>query len=82
MLQQLADGKDRAVGFNQTMKAIHKGLACTVFLACDAESGLIETVREAALTRGLPVVETATMRELGRACRIQVPCAAAALLNS
>lgn len=81
MLTQLAEGTGRAVGFNQTMKAVNKGLARTVFLAKDADAELSDQVRKAAQAQGVQVEESATMKELGRACRIQVPCAAAALLK-
>lgn len=82
MQQELSEGKPRAVGFNQTMKAIQNGRARVVFLALDAAEELAAQIRFAAQAQGIPLVEYATMRGLGRACRIQVSCAAAALLHS
>lgn len=69
----------KTVGIKQTLKAIRDGRANTVFLAMDAEAGLLEPLAQACEEQGIPVTRLATMRELGRMFGIQVPAAAAAL---
>lgn len=82
MAQELAKQAPKAVGLNQTLKALRKGLAVTVYLAQDADSALQDQLKEAAADQAVPLVMVPTMKELGRSCGIQVPAAAAALLAS
>ncbi len=72
----------KAVGANQTAKAIGKGRVQIVFVAQDADRRVIEGVLTAARERGLEVIEIASTRDLGRACGIAVGAAAAAVLLS
>lgn len=79
-LERLRAAEFRAVGTNQTAKAIGRGRAQVVFVARDADRRVVDGVLVAARGRGLEVVEAASMRELGRACGIAVGAAAAAIL--
>lgn len=80
-LERLRTAEDRAVGTNQTAKAIRRGRAQLVYIAADAERRVVEDVLAAARDVGLVVIEVPSMRELGRACGIAVGAAAAALLS-
>lgn len=73
--------RDMAAGIRQTRKALLAGTAREVFLASDADQSLLESLRELALSSGVPLSGIPTMRELGKRCGIQVPTAAAALLK-
>lgn len=81
-LERLRGAEFRAVGSNQTAKAIGKGRAQVVFVAKDADRRILESVLAAARDRGLEVIEIASMRDLGRACGIAVGASAAAILAS
>ena len=81
-LARLQGAEFKAVGSNQTAKAIGKGRAQIVFVAQDADRRVIEGVLTAARERGLEVIEIASTRDLGRACGIAVGAAAAAVLLS
>jgi large subunit ribosomal protein L7A len=81
-LARLQGAEFKAVGSNQTAKAIGKGRAQLVFVAKDADRRVIEGVLAAARDRGLEVIEVASTRDLGRACGIAVGASAAAILMS
>ncbi len=80
-LEALRRAESRAVGANQTTKAIRKGRAQVVFVAQDADRRVVEPVLRAAQEVGVPVVEVASGKELGRACGIAVAASAAAVLK-
>lgn len=71
----------KVIGAKQTIKAVEKGLALTVFLANDADYRLILPVKEACARGNITVDNTMTMIELGRACGIEVGAAAVACLK-
>lgn len=68
----------RVVGAKQTLKKVQAGQARAVYVADDADQGVVEAIVQAAEARGLPIHHVATMEELGRLCGIQVGAAAAA----
>jgi large subunit ribosomal protein L7A len=71
----------RAVGVREARKHLERGRVEQVVVARDAEERVTaDLVREAA-ARGVPVLYTDSMEELGRACGIQVGAAAAAILH-
>jgi len=80
-LERLRTTEHRAVGTNQTAKAIRRGRAQLVFVAADADRRVLEDVLAAVRDAGLIVIEAPSMRDLGRACGIAVGAAAAALLS-
>jgi large subunit ribosomal protein L7A len=71
----------RVTGLRQTQKAVAKGLAARVYLACDADPALTEPLAQLCRRAGIPVEQGMTMSRLGQACRIDVGCAAAAELK-
>ena len=71
MLEELS-AKEKVSGLKQTRRAVAAGRAARVYLACDADPRLTEP--------GVETAEQYSMAQLGRACRIQVGTAAAALL--
>ena len=80
-LDRLRAAEYKAVGANQTARAIGRGRAQIVFVARDADRRVIESVVAAARGQGLEVVEVPSMRDLGRACGIAVGASAAAVLS-
>jgi large subunit ribosomal protein L7A len=81
-LERLRAAEFKAVGANQTARAVGRGQAQVVFVAKDADRRVIEDVLTAARDRGLEVIEVESRRSLGRACGIAVGTAAAAILSS
>ncbi|HKV45603.1 MAG TPA: ribosomal L7Ae/L30e/S12e/Gadd45 family protein [bacterium] len=81
-LEHLRAASQRAVGTNQTSKAIDRGRAQVVFVARDADRRVTEPVLRAARERGVDVIEVESMVVLGRTCGIAVGAAVAAILNA
>lgn len=73
--------KEKVVGIKQTRRAVAKGIAQRVYLACDADSRLTEPLRAMCALAGIEVVGDLTMQQLGRACAISVGTAACAVLS-
>lgn len=76
----LSSGK-KTVGAKQTLKAIERGQAKAVFVAEDADRFVIEPILQLCTQKGIPIVQVDTMQSLGKACRIEVGCAVAAILE-
>lgn len=80
-VERLKAASQRAVGTNQTAKAISRGQARVVFVALDADRRVTEPLLRSAREHGVEVVEVPSMAALGRACGIAVGAAAAAILG-
>lgn len=80
MLDPLRNAKRRAVGTKQTLKVIQNGEAKAVYIALDAEQHVVKPLLTALEGTPIPVYEVESMKQLGRACGIDVGAAAAALL--
>jgi len=80
-LVRLRSAEFRAVGTNQTAKAIGRGRAQVVYIAKDADRRVVDGLAAAAKGANLEIVEVDLMREIGRACGIGVGAAAAAILK-
>ena len=68
-----------AVGAKQLKKAVLSGAARQVFLALDADPGVTEPLEALCRQQGIPYSYVRSMADLGRACRIEVGAAAAAI---
>ena len=80
MLDQLESAK-RVVGAKQVRRAILTGDAVTVFLADDADPALTQPLQKLCEERGVETVCVRTMDKIGKACRISVGAACAAILR-
>jgi len=81
-LDRLRDAPQRAIGTNETSKAVGRGRAQVVFVARDADRRVTEPVVWAARAHGVEIVEVESMAVLGRTCGIAVGAAVAAILNA
>jgi large subunit ribosomal protein L7A len=81
-IEQLRAAPQRAIGTNQTTKAIERRQARVVFVARDADRRITDPVLKAARDRGVDVVEVESMIALGRVCGIAVGAAVAAILDA
>jgi len=77
----LVSAKKKSVGTKQTFKALEKGLAKKVFIASDAEQHVVKPLVQQCHAKGVPVVTVDSMKDLGKACGIEVGCASAALIE-
>ena len=68
-------------GLRQTQKAVAKGLAARVWLACDADPALTESLQQLCGEYGVQTENVKTMALIGKACRIAVGAACAAILG-
>ena len=73
-------GWQGVTGLRQTQKAVAKGLAARVYLACDADPALTEPLLTLCRERGVEADCSLTMQQLGRACGIAVPASAVAIV--
>lgn len=80
-MHRLKNAQKKVIGFKQSFKAVERGRAVVVYVAKDGAEKIRLPLFEISATRGVPVVEVATMLELGKACAIQVGASAAAILK-
>ena len=73
--------KQKTVGFKQTQRALEKGLVRRVYIAEDAETHVLRPIIEWCHNHHIEQIEVPTMKELGKACGIEVGTAVAAILE-
>ncbi|MBB6675044.1 ribosomal L7Ae/L30e/S12e/Gadd45 family protein [Cohnella nanjingensis] len=69
------------VGTKQTTKMVEQGKAAVVYVAQDADSRLIGRITQLCQQHGVAVTPVETMRELGKACGIDVGTAMAVVVE-
>lgn len=74
--------EQRVAGIKQAKTAITRGEADRVYLADDADFMLKDEIVELCAKAGIEPITGISLKELGRACGIEVPCAVAAVLKS
>ncbi len=72
---------NKVAGIKQTKAAIKSQRALVVYVASDAAPQAVSEVVEFCKEMGVELVCDYTRKELAKACRIDVPCAAAAVLK-
>lgn len=80
-LEQLATAINKAIGTKQTLKAVDGGYADKVYVAQDAETHVTRNLLKLCEDRGYLVELVPSMRELGKACGIEVGAASAAIIK-
>lgn len=80
MLDELKTAS-KVVGIKQLRKALTAGVAKMVYIAEDADPMLTEPIEKHCEETNTKVIHVATMKELGAACEISVPAAAAAIVS-
>lgn len=78
---ELANHSKISVGVKQSMKAIQADRAAMVYIAEDADTYVINQVVELANQKSVQILKVNTMKELGRACKIDVGAATAVIEN-
>ena len=69
------------VGLKQTKKAIEADKAALVFIARDADSHVVFPLEKLCESKRVEVVYVNNMKELGKACHIDVPTAVATIVK-
>jgi large subunit ribosomal protein L7A len=77
-LTQEITGYRMVVGAKQLRKTLLSGQAQKVYLAQDADPAITEPIAQMCLDQKVPFAWVRSMKELGRACKIDVGAAAAA----
>ena len=78
-MEALRTSESRVVGTKQVLRAIKAGTLQRVYVANDADTFLYQRIIRAAEAAQVPVTRVATMKELGRACGVDVSAAAAGI---
>jgi large subunit ribosomal protein L7A len=71
----------KTVGTKQSLKAVENGTAKTVFIARDADEKITVNLVRLCEKNAIKVVFVDNMKQLGKACGIDVGAAVAALLK-
>jgi large subunit ribosomal protein L7A len=79
VLENLKTGK-KTVGIKQTLKAVENGTAKTVYIAQDADEKVVLALKELCQKNSVEIIYAENMKQLGKACGIEVGAAAISLL--
>lgn len=74
--------KNKVAGLKQVRNAVLHGEAETVYIAEDADVICIKPIIQLCGENNIEVVCVNTRKELGKACGLDVPAAAVAVINS
>jgi len=80
VLESLKNGK-KTIGLRQSQKAVEEGLVNVAFIARDAEEKVIRNIKELCENSSIEIVYVDNMKQLGKACGIEVGAAIACLLK-
>jgi len=80
-LERIRLARKRTIGTNQTTKALLHTTVKQLYVAKDAETRVVAPIVSMAQERGVPVEWVDTMRQLGKACGIEVGAATAAIIE-
>ncbi|MBO8158033.1 ribosomal L7Ae/L30e/S12e/Gadd45 family protein [Thermosyntropha sp.] len=74
-------GAPKVVGAKQVKKAIAKGNARKVYIACDAEPHVTEPIKALCAEKNIEIEMVDSMEILGHTCGIEVGSAAVAIID-
>lgn len=77
--ERLSKARKKTIGSKQTLKAVERGQAIVVYVAENAERHVINPIVQACSGKGVPLIQVDSMKNLGKACGIEVGCASAAI---
>ncbi|AQS57957.1 ribosomal L7Ae/L30e/S12e/Gadd45 family protein [Desulforamulus ferrireducens] len=80
-LEPLKTARKKTIGAKQTAKAVERQQAKQVFWAADAEARVVDPILRNCSSKNIPTIKVDSMKELGRACNIEVGCAIAAIIE-
>lgn len=71
----------RLVGLRQSLKALREERLEAVFIAKDADLRITQGFEEECIKQQVKIIFVDTMKELGRACGVEVPTAVASIVK-
>lgn len=77
-MEKLNEAK-KVVGTRRLLRAISAGEISEAFIARDADLFIVRQVKKACTDAGVRMTEVETMKELGKACGVEVKTASAGL---
>jgi len=80
VLESLKNSK-KAIGVKQAVKAVENGIAKVVFIARDADEKVVAPVKQQCADKSVEVIYVESMKQLGKACGIEVGASAACILK-
>ncbi|HEY9059156.1 MAG TPA: ribosomal L7Ae/L30e/S12e/Gadd45 family protein [Pseudobacteroides sp.] len=80
MLESIKSSK-KTIGIRQSLKAVENGIAGTVYIAKDADEKVVRNIKELCSVSSIEIVYIDTMKQLGKACGIEVGAAVACVLK-
>lgn len=78
--EKVKQATELIIGMKQTLKAIEQGLVKEVFIAKDADPRITGKLADQCKEKGIPIEYVDSMRQLGKACGIEVGAATAAIM--
>jgi large subunit ribosomal protein L7A len=81
VLESLKNSK-KTIGLRQSLKAVEEGSVKVAFIARDAEEKVIRSIKELCERSSIEIIYVESMKQLGKACGIEVGAAVACLLKN
>lgn len=78
---ELLKGGNKAIGIKQSLKVVEANNAKIVFIAKDADEKITGGLKELCMRNSIEIVYADTMKQLGKACGIEVGASAVTLLK-
>jgi large subunit ribosomal protein L7A len=78
---EVLKGSKKIVGTKQSIRAVESGSVKLVFVARDADEKVVTNLKELCTRNSVEVVFVENMKQLGKACGIEVGAAAVAVLK-
>ena len=78
---EVLKGAGKTIGIKQTLKAVENRTANTVFIARDADEKVTRSLKDLCRENSVEIIYADTMKQLGKACGIEVGAAAACTLK-
>ena len=72
---------NKTVGLKQSLKAVENGTAKVVFIASDSDERVVAGIRELCQKGSIEIIQVETMKQLGKACGIEVGAAVVCILK-
>ena len=79
--EKVAQAKTLSIGLKQTLKSLEKDTAAEIIIAKDAERRVTQKVSQLADEKKVPIFYVDSMKQLGKACGIDVGAATVAILR-
>lgn len=80
-MERLKNAERKVTGMKQVLRGLKNGELSLVYVAEDADTFLFQRVSGTAEECRIPVIRVASMKELGKACGVDVAAAAAGIVK-